>query len=158
MELIYENNTKYFLTITFPHNTSNASSEILLNRLIVELNRSIYKKRYLNHSEYLKGLAIREYTSKMSCAHYHITIFENATYPLPEIKSLEKKLNKAVKFINKSTNKNGIHTFKLQEYYETGKLSLEKYVTKQFDGFSHQDMCNDSMGILDSNGAIFGIN
>ena len=155
MELIYKNNPRYFLTITFPFNTSKSSSEAILNKLIINLNQKIYKKRYTNNIDHISGVAIREQTQTMYCDHFHIVIFEHKDHLLPNIESMNKKINKCISFINRTEGTNYIHTFDLQEYYKTGEYSLERYVTKQFDGYTYQNTCNDAMGILGRSDVIF---
>ena len=126
------------------------------------MNIKIYKSRYdeslgssSNESSYIKGYAIRERTHEMITDHFHILIAE-ADY-LPDYYRMlalcEKQINRMANNFNSSKK---IENFKLQRAYvgEDG-YKLEHYVLKQFNEFTHHDVCSANFGILCNGGANF---
>lgn len=157
MEMIRESKVRYFLTITLMFSTTTMKAKNNLDQLVVNLNKNIYKQRYFDEKNYLKGLVAKEYTSQMKSDHFHILLNENDEYNLPDYENMVKKINKEVYYINRCSNGGEISTFDLQEYFNNGDDALEKYFLKMFDGFQNQCECNNSIGILDHSGVLFGV-
>lgn len=153
-------NIKYHLTITFPKFTDEKWTRRLLNTLIKNLNRAIYKKRFSEGKSCLKGFAIRERSKKMMTDHYHILFSDNAW--LPKTDKMEHLIDKQVRFL-KTDLKTGkkkkyyIQDYLLQNYYNHGDDGLENYVSKQFEYLSIDiQKIKDSIGPLGFGDVVFG--
>lgn len=156
MEMLRESKVRYFLTLTLMFSTTSMRAQNSLDQLVVNLNENIYKQRYFDKKNFLKGFVAREYTDQMKSDHFHILLNENEEYNLPAHGKMIKKIQKEVNNINRHSKLGKISSIDLQEYFNNGDDALEKYFLKMFDGFQNQDTCNDSIGILDHNGVLFG--
>lgn len=155
MEMIRESKVRYFLTITLMFSTTSMKAQNSLDKLMVNLNKNIYKQRYFDEKNYLNGLVAKEYTPQMKSDHFHILLNENDEYNLPNHENMMKKISKEISYVNRCSNGGKISAFDLQEYFNNGDDALEKYFLKMFDGFLNQNVCNDSIGILDHSGVLF---
>lgn len=135
-ELLSSMNTKYHLTITFPMHTSLRNCEALLNRLVLNLNRAIYKKRYDKGKSFIQGVAVREHTFAMNTDHYHILLVDDGY--LPDYERMNTLIEKQLRLLGNDSlhtkKKNYITRYRLQNYFNNGDDRLEGYVTKQFEG------------------------
>lgn len=146
--------TKYHLTLTMSHGTSERNAIALMNDLIKKLNSKIFKKRYTFHqSACLLGFTVMEDTSKMESVHFHILIWESPYIPGKE------KLEALIESILSAGKKHGrdrIGKFKVDSYYLSVNTSIEKYVTKVFEWYGNPQAARDRFGFLGPNKIEFG--
>lgn len=153
-------NTRYHLTITFIEETSEEWNRKLLNKLLKQMNRNIYKSRYIKGQNYIKGLAIREATRGFNTDHYHLMLMDHEW--MPEFHRMNELIGKHINYFgyneqNKHCKRNFISTYKLQDYYNLGNDGLENYLTKNFEFLCKPvQECIDSIGTLTGGDVIFG--
>lgn len=159
-EWMSKSNTKYQLTITFPKFTDEVWTRRLLNTLIKNLNRSIYKKRFSESKSCIKGFAIRERKKEMMTDHYHILFVDDGW--LPDEERMKHLIDKHVNLlkIDPKTGKRRKHYIAdafLQNYYNLGDDDLEIYLSKQFEFLSVDiQQALDSIAVLDFGDVAFG--
>lgn len=159
VELLSSMDTKYHLTITFPMHTSKASCQNLLNLLLKNLNRRIYKKRYDKGQSYIQGAVIKEHTYAMDTDHYHILVVDD--HHLPDYERMKNLIEKQLQLLGNdeihTKKKNYIAGYCLQHYYNSGSNNLEEYLTKQFEKVpSFPLQAADAVGLLGNGRVMFG--
>ncbi len=156
IETIYNSNPRYFLTITFSAFTPRKILRDMLDKLLKNLNQKIYKQRFNRREIGLTGIAVAEPTPAMETDHFHIVIFDNEYLPNKDV--FDHKIFKQISRLNRAfKSKFKIdYGYDFQEYYATDTRDLERYVTKQFDGFDHQNLCIDRIAPFDKDGVWFG--
>lgn len=146
--------TKYHLTLTMSHGTSERNAIALMNDLIKKLNSKIFKKRYTFHqSAYLRGVTVMEDTSKMESVHFHFLIRKSPYIPCKE--KLE-ALIESILSAGKSHGRDRIDEFKLDSYYLSVDTSIEKYLTKIFEWYGNPQAARDRFGFLGPSKVEFG--
>ncbi|MDP2716493.1 hypothetical protein [Rheinheimera sp.] len=131
IDWLLTNNTRYHLTVTFTRFTPEPVCVSRLNKLIKQLNRAIYKRRFKQGLSFLKGFAVQEYTTAMQTYHFHILIADDDW--LPKHERFEQLLNKQLDYLKRYNSQYYIAHYLLQDYYNDGTNKLEWYLTKQFE-------------------------
>ena len=146
--------TKYHLTLTMSHGTSERNAIALMNDLIKKLNSKIFKKRYtLHRTDSLQGVAVMEDSANMDTVHFHMLILKSQY--LPSKKKLEAMI-KSILSVNKRYKRHRINEFTLDDYYLSFKTSIEGYVTKIFERYGNAQAARDRFGFLGLDKVEFG--
>jgi len=155
IELIYKNNPRYFLTITFPWLTYPKKAEEMQKLFLKGINQKAYRTRNKHAKNgYMNGMSIREHTHKLYTDHFHIVVFDDQY--LPDEKRFNEIIEQQLKRMDGQFGRDKITSVDLQRYYETGKYSLEEYVFKQFNWWKPEQDCVDDAGCLEFDNVLFG--
>jgi hypothetical protein len=155
LRLLKANNTAFHLTITFSKYTTETTCRNGLNRFLKHLNTTLYKRRYKDGKSFLHGIAIQERSVAMLTYHFHILITDDEW--LPSYERLDKLMLRQVNYFRKSTHKNTICDYQLQDYYNEGNDQLEHYLTKQYETCSgERDVELSNIGLLSADDVCFG--
>lgn len=182
---ISSTNPKYHLTIIFKPNLTEKATRKLLDKLIIHLNKSLYKKRYLNGKSKLRGFVSRERGKPtklenrkvVECDHYHIIFSDNDSESrLVDYVPFLKHIEKQIRYINLGPTKHGIipkqfqeelipkykrpiRDYLLQSYYINKCFDnrLENYLMKICNDWSiSNEYVFDCMGIINVDKVEFG--
>lgn len=156
IEFLLKNNTRYFLTLTFPGGAKFARTRALQDRFILHLNRKIYRSAFSKRGVCLRGYSVKELTPDLETNHFHLMIRDDPG--LPDYHRMAFLIGAQMAYLQGARKRSCIATFYLLEYYNYGQNDLERYVTKQFEPWSGVsfERATDSIGIITSKGVEYG--
>lgn len=148
--------SKFHLTLSFSQGAVESKTRNLLNRLMINLNKAIFKARYRRGETYVTGFAIREPTPSLNTDHFHILMTDDFGW-LPDNRRMLRQVNRQVEYVNRTADRDKITSAMLQNYYNQGHDDLENYLVKQFNDKSIPwEQASDSIGILTKDMVQFG--
>lgn len=147
---------KYHLTLSFSYGTNEYHTRRLLERIIIHLNKVIFKNRYTKGLSSLSGFAIREHTYHKDCDHYHLVLTNKGGW-LPDFERMKILIKRQINYVNRSSPLNRVSDHLLQDYYDDGDHTLEQYLTKQFSHpWIEKQKASDSIGLIGREDVVFG--
>lgn len=152
IDLMTDLNSRYHITLTLTKFTPEKVGRKLLNLLLKQLNRVIYRKRYSDGKSFLTGVVVQEYSHCMETIHFH-GLIEDEPY-LPDLLRFDELVGKQIRDIRRSNPKYYITDHLVQEYVNDGDDKLERYLTKQFEFRGNRSLNN--IGLLTCDDVIFG--
>jgi hypothetical protein len=174
IELMKNDDNAFFLTLTFPRDSSDATCESRLRFFLLRLNDLVYGKHKRKKSgDFIRGFVVRERHYNHTL-HYHCLFQDDGRleYRQPFDDAIGKVMVKVKGMIRKVHDednggvresfsydqlltKNGVD---LQRYYSSeSNLNLEAYLTNCLSNlYISKSERSDNIGILDKDGVLFG--